>query len=203
MRITMPPEKRKEQLADIAERLFATLGYDQVRVSDIVKEAKVAQGTFYYHFKTKEDLLYFLLENKIKGMVTFLEEIATNSSMTLIDRLTTILSLLLSPLPKENSLFVLMGHAPPTLHHQLDAIRRKLVAPLISDLVNQGSIDGTFRRLDHPVIISQIIFDGISLQMHELFHQQDPSSPASDLTLGAIFELLSLILDTPISLSIK
>ena len=48
IRITKNPEERRKELIDIAERLFIKKGYEQTAVSDIVKKAKVAQGTFYY-----------------------------------------------------------------------------------------------------------------------------------------------------------
>ncbi len=45
---------RKAQLIEIALEKFARLGYHQTKISDIVSEAGVAQGTFYWHFKSKE-----------------------------------------------------------------------------------------------------------------------------------------------------
>ena len=35
------------ELMDIAEKLFVAQGYQHTMVSDIVKQAKVAQGSFY------------------------------------------------------------------------------------------------------------------------------------------------------------
>jgi len=40
-------------------------GYEKTAVSDIVKKAKVAQGTFYYYFKTKEDILDLITDRYI------------------------------------------------------------------------------------------------------------------------------------------
>ena len=65
IRITKNPEERKKELIDIAEKLFIKNGYEQTAVSDIVKKAKVAQGTFYYYFKTKENILDSIIDRYI------------------------------------------------------------------------------------------------------------------------------------------
>ena len=49
-----PGEERRDQIIRIAMQRFATHGYHQTKISDIVREAGVAQGTFYWHFKSKE-----------------------------------------------------------------------------------------------------------------------------------------------------
>jgi AcrR family transcriptional regulator len=45
-------------LFDVAMRLFERDGYDAVNVDDIVRESGVARGTFYFHYESKEDVLY-------------------------------------------------------------------------------------------------------------------------------------------------
>ncbi|WP_430102644.1 TetR/AcrR family transcriptional regulator [Paenibacillus validus] len=45
---------RREQLLAIAVERFAKHGYHNTKISDIVADAGVAQGTFYWYFKSKE-----------------------------------------------------------------------------------------------------------------------------------------------------
>ncbi|ETT86208.1 TetR/AcrR family transcriptional regulator [Viridibacillus sp. FSL R5-0477] len=47
-------QERKQQLLSIALEMFATQGYDNTKISDIVAKANVSQGTFYWYFKSKE-----------------------------------------------------------------------------------------------------------------------------------------------------
>jgi AcrR family transcriptional regulator len=44
-----------------AMRLFDERGYDAVNIEDVVREAKIARGTFYVHFPTKDDVLVELI----------------------------------------------------------------------------------------------------------------------------------------------
>ena len=50
---TEPGTVRQEQILAAARKLFKEKGYDGTTVADIVKEAGVAQGTFYLHFPSK------------------------------------------------------------------------------------------------------------------------------------------------------
>lgn len=49
-------EDKRDGIIEAALKLFEDKGYHQTKVSDIVREAGVAQGTFYLYFQSKEDL---------------------------------------------------------------------------------------------------------------------------------------------------
>ncbi len=57
MRITKTPEERKSELIAAARRLFDERGVQKTRVSDIVKHVGVAQGVFYYYFRSKNEIV--------------------------------------------------------------------------------------------------------------------------------------------------
>ena len=47
-------ERRKQDLLAIAYRMFITQGYENTSVDDIIAEAGIAKGTYYYYFASKE-----------------------------------------------------------------------------------------------------------------------------------------------------
>lgn len=47
----------RQQIANTAARLFAEHGYEQVAISDVAREAGVAEQTVYNYFQTKEKLV--------------------------------------------------------------------------------------------------------------------------------------------------
>ena len=65
----MDKEKRKEQILGCAKRLFALHGYYNTQISDIIRDAKIARGTFYRYFTNKKDIFVTLLENYYKQWV--------------------------------------------------------------------------------------------------------------------------------------
>jgi TetR/AcrR family fatty acid metabolism transcriptional regulator len=56
---------KRERILDAAERIFARHGFFAARVSEIAKEAGVADGTIYLYFKSKDDLLISLFERRM------------------------------------------------------------------------------------------------------------------------------------------
>jgi AcrR family transcriptional regulator len=50
-------ERTRRHIADTAARLFAERGYEQVAVTDVAREAEVAEQTVYNYFPTKEQLV--------------------------------------------------------------------------------------------------------------------------------------------------
>lgn len=59
------PEVRKQELIEIASRLFAEKGYEAVAVRDILEEVNGAPGMFYYYFKSKQDIYIAAMEQYI------------------------------------------------------------------------------------------------------------------------------------------
>ena len=51
---TRPPEERRAELMNAAQRLFLRHGVDSTTVEQITAAAGVAKGTFYLHFTSKE-----------------------------------------------------------------------------------------------------------------------------------------------------
>jgi AcrR family transcriptional regulator len=56
-RILKNYHERKDEFLDTAQQLFFTQGYDQTSVDAIIRKMGLSKGTFYYYFKSKEDLL--------------------------------------------------------------------------------------------------------------------------------------------------
>ena len=55
--IVKPAPGRRDELLDVAQRLFARHGYDGTSVNQIIAELGVSKGAFYHYFVSKEDLV--------------------------------------------------------------------------------------------------------------------------------------------------
>lgn len=55
-------EKTRVDLLAAAERVISSKGFHRTRISDIASEADVGLGTFYLHFKTKNEIFAELIE---------------------------------------------------------------------------------------------------------------------------------------------
>ena len=54
---TKPPEERRDELMNAAQRLFLKHGVGPTTIEQITTGAEVAKGTFYLYFSSKEDVL--------------------------------------------------------------------------------------------------------------------------------------------------
>jgi TetR/AcrR family fatty acid metabolism transcriptional regulator len=57
---------KRERILTAAERIFARHGFFAAKVSDVAKEAGVADGTIYLYFKSKDELLISLFERRMQ-----------------------------------------------------------------------------------------------------------------------------------------
>ena len=65
---------KRDRILDAAERVFAQRGFFAAKVTDIAREAGVADGTIYLYFKNKDDLLISLFESRMERVNQILAE---------------------------------------------------------------------------------------------------------------------------------
>ncbi len=54
----------KEKIFRAAKRILQKQGYEELSIKNICEEAGVSNGSFYHHFKTKDDLLSYYIEDQ-------------------------------------------------------------------------------------------------------------------------------------------
>jgi TetR/AcrR family fatty acid metabolism transcriptional regulator len=78
---TMKKNKNSDKYGRIiraATKVFAKKGFYQAKVSEIAKEAKVADGTIYLYFENKDDILISLFEEQMKLVLENMKSEITN-----------------------------------------------------------------------------------------------------------------------------
>jgi TetR/AcrR family transcriptional regulator, fatty acid metabolism regulator protein len=87
-----PPEGKRGRILDAAIKVFAAEGFYNAKVSQIAHEAGVADGTIYLYFKSKDDLLINLFEDRMERVNANLRE-AIDTESTAQARLRRIVKL--------------------------------------------------------------------------------------------------------------
>lgn len=67
------PEEKRQTITDIAIAEFATYDYDSASITKIVKQAKIAKGSFYQYFEDKKELYLYLVDLANKEKLAFLQ----------------------------------------------------------------------------------------------------------------------------------
>lgn len=65
---------KRERILRAAVKVFARKGFHAARVNEIARAANVADGTIYLYFKSKDEILTSLFEDRIARLLTLLRE---------------------------------------------------------------------------------------------------------------------------------
>lgn len=84
----LPAETRRQQLLDSARKLFAKKGYRVTTTEEIARNAGLTKGALYFHFKTKEDILFDLVKHfASQNQAVFEEELGKVKKLSDLFRL--------------------------------------------------------------------------------------------------------------------
>lgn len=168
MRVVKEAQERKNEILDVAERLFCSKGFDNTSTNDILNEIGIARGTLYYHFKSKEDILDAMIERLTNQIVAKAAIIALDDSIPVLERLTrTILSLNVDN--ELGDMIMEQVHRPQNalLHQKLEnrllGQVNKLITAIAEDGIRQGIMhtDYPSEAIDMIMTYSYITFDSM------------------------------------------
>lgn len=157
MRIVKDAEERRNEILDVAERLFCAKGFDHTSTNDILKEIGIARGTLYYHFKSKEDILDAMIERLTNQMVAKASAIALDESIPVFERLTrTLLSLNVDN--ELGNMIMEEVHRPQNalMHQKLEDMLLGRVNKLITKIAEDGIRQGIMQT-DYPAEAVEMI----------------------------------------------
>ncbi len=157
-------ERRKQELLQIAYRMFISRGYENTSVDEIIEEAGIAKGTFYYYFETKEQLLEEVIGMMIEQETEAARQILA-ADIPVPQKIVGIIASLRPTREEQPIEGALMRPENIVMHEK---IRRKIVeaaVPLLSEVIEQGIAEGVFscdnipERVRMLLVISSDTFD--------------------------------------------
>jgi AcrR family transcriptional regulator len=80
------PKARKEEILDVATRLFAERGYEGTSMNDVAERVGMRKASLFYHFATKDALYEAVLDRLVARLQDALEAVYAGSG-TYADRL--------------------------------------------------------------------------------------------------------------------
>jgi len=144
-------EKRKLELLEIAYRMFISRGYENTSVDDIIAEAGIAKGTYYYYFESKEqtleEVIGMMIDKEIEAAGAILD-----SDMPVPQKIIGIIASI-NPSQEEKTIEGALMQPENIVMHQ--KIKRRLVekvVPLLARAVEEGVEVGGGHDLRHPLL---------------------------------------------------
>ncbi|MFN2269107.1 MAG: TetR/AcrR family transcriptional regulator [Desulfonatronovibrio sp.] len=172
----------KNQILETASALFAEKGFKETSISELSKRSKAAEGTIFYHFKCKEDILINLLQKVKEDILNRVKKQKWSSSNGL-DMVEEIVHLYFELSEEmENEFLLLFRNYPyqlaavnPKCRENIEAIYNCFV-DLLARAVEAGKKDGSIRDI-HPVKAALIVFSMANGMARFNFYNLFPLGP--------------------------
>jgi TetR/AcrR family transcriptional regulator, fatty acid metabolism regulator protein len=159
---------KRDRILKAAVKVFARSGFHATRVSEVAKAAGVADGTIYLYFKSKEELLFSLFEDRIDKLLVFMrDELPKKPDAPA--RLRAVIDMQLGLLEGERDL----AEVITVILRQSTRLMKEFAAPhfsayldAIAKIIAEGQAAGAFRLDVSPHVAARAIFgalDGITL----------------------------------------
>lgn len=159
MRVVKEAEVRKNEILDVAERLFGTKGFESTSTSDILNEIGIARGTLYYHFKSKEELLDAMIDRMMKRLIEKAEGIAAQKEVPVLQRLTMMMLSLNVSDGSFGQELLKQVHKPQNalMHQKMEKSLLSGLNPILTGLIKEGIKQGICQT-DYPEEAAEMTF---------------------------------------------
>ncbi len=181
----------KQQILDTATEVFSIVGFYTATVDDIAREAGIAKGSIYYHFKSKDELFITIIEGGIHNIIHQFEEIS-NTSTSINDVTARCIDFIMDyylaypALCSQFSSVNTSGMSADVIIRMRNSKRELYQA--LSKLLEIGSQNGMVRELDFDLaaVIILSMLDGICREMLDNLSEKRVEK-AKDMMMNTFF----------------
>lgn len=139
-----PDEKKRQSIASVAAKLFASRPFHKVKLDDVAAAAGVGKGTLYIYFKSKEELYLWLIYDAFAKVVERLEVQLGPGELPADQALRRIIAELVKFAFDNPQLFELIRTAGPLTREERWEEKRTRLADLIEQTITRGAAEGVF-----------------------------------------------------------
>lgn len=194
MRIIKNPEERRNEILDAAEMLFASKGYSNTTVNDILQKVGIAKGTFYHYFHSKEEVMEAIVRRFIDAGVNAAKSIASDPNLKAPEKIFQIMMAQNPGSSRKEQMIDELHQVENAEMHQKSLVETILqLTPVLAEVIEQGIEEGVFNTpypketVEFLLVSSQFLFDeGIfKWEPEELLRKAMALTYIIEKTLGA------------------
>lgn len=157
------PEKR-QRILDAALKVFAERGFYTAKVSEVAREAGVADGTIYLYFENKDDLLISLFEDRMDFLIRRLTDDLEATGGTVAQRVRRLIHMhlrIVAESPELAEFITVELRQSQKFVKEYTNPRFQEYLKVLRDLIEAGQADGTIRADLDPRTIVRAIFGAL------------------------------------------
>jgi AcrR family transcriptional regulator len=195
MRIIKEHDERRNEILDTAEKLFHTKGYEKCTVNDILKEVAIAKGTFYYYFKSKQEVLDAIVARYTEIVVSRVGAIIERSELSPEEKLlNAFMSMNINNQVGSEILEEMHKTENALLHQQTLSQMISALAPALATIVEEG-VEKKVWNCRYPLQDMQIFLAASLTLTDEGIFEQDAVSQMK--IMAALIGMLEKMLEVP------
>jgi AcrR family transcriptional regulator len=157
---------RRNEILDVAQRLVATKGYQQMTIEDILAELGISKGAFYHYFDSKADLLESLVARMREEASQILLPVLEDPHLSAVEKLQRWFDVAGRWKTARREYLLSLLHV--WYHDDNAVVRQKLradnlawISPLLTGVVRQGIAEGAFASA-YPDHVGHVVFSLIN-----------------------------------------
>jgi AcrR family transcriptional regulator len=149
----------KTTIKSVSIDLFFKKGYFATCISDIARGSGIQKASIYYHYASKEDLLYHILKSTMDDLTSYLK--ASLSSVTGIEQrmCMAVRSHVRFHLERQKENFIANSELRGLTadHYQVIVKKRDEYEAIFQDLIRQGTDESVFANVDVKILSYAIL----------------------------------------------
>jgi TetR/AcrR family fatty acid metabolism transcriptional regulator len=186
---------KHQKILKAAVKIFARKGFYNARVSEIAREANVADGTIYLYFKNKDDILIHLFEEEMDLIIQAMREevlvlddpleklrVFVKKHLQMVEENPCLAEVIQVELRQSNKF--MKDYRNQRFREYLN---------LLADIVLEGQRKGLFRLDVNPSIVKRVIFGALDemstfwvLAKQRIYSVEDVSQQINDILINGV-----------------
>jgi AcrR family transcriptional regulator len=143
---------------------FVALGFDDTRMEDLAEATGVPKATLYYHFAGKGEILTWLMRSTLAALGEAVAAAAARpgSARRRLEDVIRALLQVMAERPAACQVLIANLGRVARMPELADGVGRAFLAP-VTQLLADGSNDGSWRRIKDPAMVASSIFGAVMI----------------------------------------
>lgn len=151
---------KREIIFNAMEQLMEKMSYGEISVDAIAKQAGIGKGSIYYYFKSKDEILYSLIEQSYRrAMREYFDSMRSKTDAPALDKIKSLFHSVIKEDfsgNEKNLLITLNLNGDMAIHSKMKYAAVQEISPVLAELLQQGIQEGSIKT-DTPKESAEMI----------------------------------------------
>ncbi len=202
---------RRDAFVDAAIRLIQRKGYDQLSIQDVIEEVGASKGAFFHYFDSRTALLAAVVDRMVADATVVVAPIVDDPQLNAVEKLQRLFAGIgewksaqpeLRPAAVAQLMETWFSEENTIVLARLRAAVGTRLTPLITEILRQGAVEGSFRLVSPEGTASVVtaLILGMNEELSRLFLARRKDAVSFELvmcTVSAYAEAFERLLGIP------